>query len=210
MSSRKAGKLLSHRSQSCGCGGEQIHTSHGRSRSPEYDVWHAMLQRCHNPNNRRYRDYGARHITVCDSWRLSFAAFFADMGPRPTTKHTIERLNNNQGHTPSNTVWATQAQQSRNMRRNRFITFHGETMCVLDWSHRSGIPNSTLRHRLRKGWSVERALTTPCRKTPAPTPCTSHPTHASFPGHVTAARSLSACISRRTPPLLNLVGATDR
>lgn len=86
------------------------------SRTPEYFVWQQMKYRCLNSNNSAYKNYGGRGITVCDHWRHSFINFFADMGIRPTAKHTIERLDNNAGYHAATCVWATRQQQQRNTR----------------------------------------------------------------------------------------------
>lgn len=79
-------------------------------------VWSAMRDRCNNPKAKHYKDYGMRGITVCDRWQLSFHDFIADMGLRPTNRHTLERRDNDLGYNPSNCVWATQSEQSKNKR----------------------------------------------------------------------------------------------
>lgn len=128
-------------------------------------VWSSMIQRCHNPKNRGYPRYGGRGITVCDSWRTSFAVFCNDMGPKPSSKHTIERKDNDGPYDPSNCVWATVAEQNRNQRSNRRLTFNGKTYVMTAWAKITGIPYLTIRARIdRLGYSVERALTQPARK----------------------------------------------
>jgi hypothetical protein len=84
---------------------------------PEYTAWQNMKQRCANPNNRSYRWYGARGISVCKHWLNSFANFYADMGPRPSPKHSIDRIVNDSGYFPDNCRWATKQQQVANMRK---------------------------------------------------------------------------------------------
>jgi hypothetical protein len=118
-----------------------------------------MLQRCYNPHHASYPYYGGRGITVCLEWQQSFMAFYTDMGPRPTPRHSIERKNNDLGYEPTNCRWATRKEQVRNRRRNRFITFQGQTLCLTDWAEVTGINASTLSHRFHAGWDIEAMLT---------------------------------------------------
>lgn len=136
---------------------------HGLRSQPEYQIWLQMKARCHNRRNKAYRHYGRRGIKVCKRWRESFAAFYADVGPRPTSGHLIERRNNSRGYEPGNCYWATRAEQSRNKRNNVWIEFDGKRMVRRDWEKHLGMRKGTLSQRLISyGWTVERALTTPC------------------------------------------------
>ncbi len=105
--------------RSCGCleaeNRRTMGTSHGGRRRPEYKVWEAMKHRCQNPANKKFADYGGRGIVVCDRWQ-GFASFFEDMGPRPTPRHSIDRVDNNRGYEPSNCRWATASEQRANRR----------------------------------------------------------------------------------------------
>ena len=90
--------------------------THGKTHSPEYYVWSAMVQRCTNPNNPQYKWYGARGIKVCEPW-LKFDNFYADMGDRPEGLE-IDRIDNDGNYAPSNCKWSTRKEQMNNMRRN--------------------------------------------------------------------------------------------
>ena len=106
--------LKSGSTQSCGCLRLERSKTHGMSHIPEFRVWNSMLERCNNPNNKRYCDYGGRGIKVCERW-MDFKNFIADMGFRPKGL-TLERINNDKGYSPSNCKWDTGENQARNRR----------------------------------------------------------------------------------------------
>ena len=123
-----------------------------------------MIQRCGNPKNCNYENYGARGISVCDSW-ADFKNFIKDMGKRPTSKHSIDRLDNDGDYTPTNCEWRTVKQQRANTSRNVFYTHGGETMTISQWAERMECNKNTLRERVVKlGWSIEKAIATPVKK----------------------------------------------
>jgi hypothetical protein len=146
---------------SCGClaketaaallRGNTYTRTHNQSHTPEHDAWGRMQQRCYNPNDHKYPIYGARGITICQRWLDSFENFYADMGPRPSPKHSIDRYPNNDGnYEPENCRWATNPQQSRNKRTNNWITIEGVTLCLVDWCDRLGIPRWKPHEMCRK------------------------------------------------------------
>jgi len=114
--------LRSGSSRSCGCLAREMTRKsvrkHGLSHSREWNAWTNARSRCHNPNNPRFRDYGARGIQMCPEWRSSFAAFYAYVGPCPP-RLTLDRINNDGNYEPGNVRWATRAQQARNKRNVR-------------------------------------------------------------------------------------------
>jgi hypothetical protein len=121
-----------------------------------------MKARCENTNTRSYPNYGGRGISVCTRWRDSFETFLADMGPRPSSTHSIDRIDNEGNYEPGNCRWATVDIQANNKRRTIVLTFDGRTQPLTAWASEVGIARDTLNARLRSyGWDVERALTTP-------------------------------------------------
>jgi len=123
-----------------------------------YSVYNGMIQRCNNPNNNNYHNYGGRGITVCDKWLNSFDLFCKDMGPRPYNK-SIDRQDNNGHYEPNNCRWATTREQSLNTRRNHKLTYNGKTLTINEWAKCTGMHEATIRKRLRLDWTAEEALT---------------------------------------------------
>ena len=159
--------LRSGNTKSCGCLAKNNALKHGHTIKGKgtrtYESWHSMIQRCTNPKDKRYKDYGGRGITVCERWLNSFPNFLEDMGDRPKG-HQIDRMNNDKGYHKSNCLWVTPKQNSRNRRSNHLETHNGKTQCITAWSEEVGIPEYVIRQRLKHGWSIERALTTPVKK----------------------------------------------
>lgn len=149
---------------SCGCVHRKICSTHGRSKTKLYGVWRAMIQRCHSPSTRTFYRYGGRGITVCPEWRVSFEAFLADVGERPSDRHSLERVDNNGNYEPGNVVWATLDVQLTNTRTNAWLTHNGETLTVSEWGRRLGMKKSLIQTRLVRGWTVERALEQPVQR----------------------------------------------
>ena len=130
---------------------------HGLTDSPTYTTWQDMKARCSNKNDKKYKIYGGRGITVCGRWNNSFIAFLEDMGERPKGM-SIERIDNNKGYYPENCKWATYGEQNRNHSRNRKITIGGETKCLIDWVEEGKLKYNTILYRIRRGWSPEEAI----------------------------------------------------
>ena len=141
---------------------------HGHNRagkvSRTYRAWRDMLSRCRYPKRACYADYAGRGITVCDEWNPSvgggFVAFLADMGEAPDGM-SLDRRDTDLGYSKSNCRWATRIEQNHNQRSNINVTFRGETCCVAEWARRVGLHELVIYKRLYRGWTPERALSTP-------------------------------------------------
>ena len=135
----------------------------GTRKPPEFTTWQGMIRRCHSPLDRGYENYGGRGIKVCDAWRESFDAFLEYMGPRPSPKHSIDRIDNDKGYEPGNVRWATTFEQSSNRRCVKTLTLGGETRPVPEWARLKGIPINLLKHRIAQGVTDESQLFKPPR-----------------------------------------------
>jgi hypothetical protein len=169
---RHTNSLTSGNTKSCGCLRRERNASlpsrktHGLRDSSEYTAWQQMLGRCHNTNHQAYRLYGARGILVCDRWQNSFENFIADMGRKPSAKHSLGRINNDLGYSPENCRWEDWFMQAQNRRGNRYITFNGQTKCLTQWERELGFTRGAIRCRLKSGMSIADALTKPRRNYP--------------------------------------------
>lgn len=131
-----------------------------RSRRLEHNSWYSLRSRCRNPKDHAFHNYGGRGIKVCERWE-SFENFLADMGPRPSPKHSIDRIDVNGDYCPENCRWATRQEQNSNRRDCHYLTHNGETLTVYEWARRTGLSDGAIRYRMKQGWSVAKTLTTP-------------------------------------------------
>lgn len=164
--------LKTGHTKSCGCYKTQLiieqgrkNATHGMKKTRLYKIWSSMKVRCSDPNVENYPAYGGRGINVCEEWRSSFESFrdwaFAN---GYNNKLTIDRIDVNGNYEPSNCRWATIKEQSNNKRTNRLISYKGKTQTLTQWADEIGFLPSTLSERIRTGWSIEKALTTPVQK----------------------------------------------
>ncbi len=145
-----------------GAASSQFQHGHaGTRKSPEYLSWRAMKARCLNPNDPAYPRYGARGITIHQSWANDFQAFLRDMGPRPQGT-SLDRIDSSAGYSPENCRWATRRQQQRNRRSVVMLTVGSETKTIAEWSEQYKLAHGTISYRLSKlGWDAVKAVTTP-------------------------------------------------
>lgn len=134
---------------------------HGMNKSPEHRAWVHMRQRCTNPHKREYPHYGGRGIQVCREWMDSFIAFYSYMGPRPSEKHSIDRIDVNGHYEPGNVRWATHAEQITNTRVVKLVTIDGRTQSLAAWGRERGLATGQISARVRAGWTLEEAILTP-------------------------------------------------
>jgi len=155
----QGGNLKNGNTKSCGC--QEGNLKHRMSRTKIYQIWNSMIQRCTNPVDKKYKDYGGRGINVCNHWsnkENGFENFLKDVGV-PGKGLTLDRIDNDGDYKSNNWRWATHKQQNRNMRRNINILFNNKIQCLKDWAIELNIKYTTLYCRIYKlGWSIERAF----------------------------------------------------
>lgn len=154
--------LKKGRTKSCGC----LNTEMSKARvanadrhSVEYVTWSNMMARCYDKSNRHYKNYGGRGIAVSARWH-KFANFYSDMGRKPLGL-TLERKDNDEGYSFENCTWASLSSQSRNRRNNVWYEIDGMRKTQTDWAISIGVKPAVIRHRLRLGWTLKAACTTP-------------------------------------------------
>ena len=159
--------LADGRTKSCGClsreltteRNRRLMTKHGGSHTRLYGIFQAMHERCYRPQHMHYANYGGRGIGVCDEWRRNFAAF-----REWATSHgyadnlSIDRIDNDRGYSPDNCRWADARAQCNNRKTNHLVTAAGQTHAVSEWARLTGIKMTTIKERLRRGWSAARAV----------------------------------------------------
>lgn len=150
--------ITSGRVKSCSCYKNELarknHLKHGLRKHPIYSIWNAMIQRCYNPKNKSFHNYGGRGIKVCDEWKQSFYSFYLNIGNRPSAKHTLDRINNDGNYEPTNVKWSLPHEQANNTRANHWLEFDGKKITMAQASKKFGISYSKLKKRIYKGHSL--------------------------------------------------------
>lgn len=165
----QSSRLVAGNNKSCGClyadSRKTCAATHGKSKSPEYLNWRAMLQRCYDQSQKHYSNYGGRGIRVCDRWqgKDGFQVFLADMGQRPIGQKYIDRLDNDGPYSPENCRWASNKEQCNNKRNCRYFTIDGVTKTMTQWAEANGLCRHCVKKRIAKGWSIEKAISTPVK-----------------------------------------------
>ena len=134
--------------------------THGMSRTRIYKVWTGMLNRCRNPKDSRYDQYGGRGVTVCEEW-YKFENFYKDMGKCPKGYH-LDRMDNTRGYSPDNCRWVSVKQSCRNKRNTRLIAYKGKIKPISEWEEIFNFPRNLLTGRIiNLGWPIKKAIETP-------------------------------------------------
>lgn len=158
-----AQRVLSGGTQSCGClqkeiAGASLRT-HGKSLNKEHVCWKHIVQRCTNPKNRQWKNYGGRCITICGRWRYSFENFLEDMGEAPYKSFKIERVDNSKGYEPGNCVWCPMKPNVRNRRITLKVMYNGEERVLGELCETEGVGYMAVYQRIHTyGASPEAAV----------------------------------------------------
>lgn len=178
----QAGNMRAGLTTSCGCLHKEAmvrtnqthgYSAGGKKRS-EYKIWGEMIRRCHKPKSWNFKNYGERGISVCDRWRFgegglaAFECFIADMGDRPTDRHSIDRNDNSKGYSKENCAWVTYQENNGNRRDTLMVDLDGRTVSLISVCHERGLKAPAIRSRLRKGWPLDRALNEPLQPAKGP------------------------------------------
>lgn len=160
-------QLTTGHTKSCGClqkeSTRKRSNYHGLSKTKIYSIWCGIKDRCYRKKCTDYVNYGGRGITVCDEWKDNFITFYnwaINNGYKDGL--TIERINVNGNYEPSNCIWIENALQSKNKTNSHYLTYNGKTQIIEDWAKEMKLNNgSTIRGRLKLGWTLEESLTIP-------------------------------------------------
>lgn len=157
----RSNALKSGNTKSCGCIRNTTpsnRTTHNKSRTLEYRLYKGVKDRCQNPNNNHYANYGGKGVEVRFN---SFEEFYAELGDRPSKKHSIDRIDVDGHYEKGNLRWATSKEQQRNRGNNKWVTYRGMVKCLSEWCEKLDLVYGKIYGRLKRGWTTERAFETP-------------------------------------------------
>lgn len=170
----RGSNLRSGATTSCGCYAKEVFhkrgkdsATHGCTNTRLYQTWASMKRRCDAPGSPLFENYGGRGVKVCDEWEHSFEAFrdwalangFQEDAKRGDC--TLDRIDVDGDYCPSNCRWVDNLTQQNNKRSSKYLEFNGERLTQAEWSRRMGLSQNIICKRLKKGWSIEKTLTTP-------------------------------------------------
>ena len=176
-----ADNLKSGHVRSCKCMRKEISTrrivqqcelniKHGLAGTKVYYAWHAMIERCYNPSDNSFRNYGARGITVCDEWRNDIQSFYKWAKQNGYNEHakgqdcSIDRIDVNGNYEPKNCRWVNQVVQANNRRTNKRLVYKDQIYTMAELARKTGVNYKVLGNRLRRGWSVDMAVSIEVKK----------------------------------------------
>lgn len=134
--------------------------THGLSKTRLHTIWHSMYCRCHYKSTNQYKNYGGRGITICDEWEKDFMSFYNwAMANGYSDDLTLDRIDVDGNYEPQNCQWIDIKTQNNKRRSNKFITYNGKTKTQIQWCREYNINATTFSDRLKRGWSIEQALT---------------------------------------------------
>lgn len=154
--------VLKGKISSCGCIRKEKPNAkkHGLSHHKTYIILKSIKQRCFNPNNKDYKNYGGRGITLCDEWSRDCLSFYNwSITNGWEDGKSIDRIDNDKGYNPENCRWVDMKVQANNHRRNTLIEYDGKKMTLQQWSDLTGIDRNTIKTRLNLGWTIKSSLT---------------------------------------------------
>lgn len=153
--------LVYGHTQSCGC----VNFTHGLTHTRLFNIFNGMKQRCYNPKNYKYKNYGGRGITICQEWQEDFINFYNwAINNNYADNLSIDRINVNGNYEPNNCRWVNMKTQQNNRTNNHLLTFNSETHSINEWAEILNIKRETIKTRLQLRWSIEKALFTPVRQ----------------------------------------------
>lgn len=138
---------------------QKLYVRHGKRNTRLYRIWSNMKTRCFNSNDKHYKNWGGRGITVCNEWKNNFKTFYDwAMSHGYEDNLTIDRINNDGNYEPSNCRWVKAEEQGKNQRKTHLLTYNGETHSCREWEHILKTGKNTILVRYNKGWSVKDCL----------------------------------------------------
>lgn len=159
--------VLRGNTTSCGCVANEVRgkasITHGKSKSMIYNRYRTMINRCYDPKTIQYHNYGGRGIIVSEDWLAGFENFYRDMGDPPTKNHQLDRIDNNGPYSKENCRWVTSKENLNNTTRSRKYQLEGKSYSAEELSEKYNINKKCLIKRIRMGWDLYKALTTPSK-----------------------------------------------